>query len=550
MHASGGEVHDAGRMSIHPSKSAADLNAWLAAAAFVGLRWESPFTPCTGITAVFKQERVRFAGRAVFVAPWFPRMAAARKAIESGAVVEVVGADFEIALGGAVLPVQVLCTTDALAPIVYLHLPGDERAFAGSHTPYDTPHAKRDAFLFALAVERLLLRHAPSAGLDGPFIWAADWQCVPAMAREHQRRVTCLHLHNLYDEYLGGEARTLGYDHAPIFEGRSVLSAGFATADVVATVSRGFAEGVRRELLHTAIFAPHLQSEAYRIEAVENANFVELDARALKLAEALRADVAQGAARLAEAKEAARKKLPIRLRKKVGDKTLVVAMGRSATQKLHGVVVEAALRILKTELGARVFFVFATTASDRDDEVRQEVIAALAERHPDAVAFCPGRISFFAELMHAADLNVMASLWEPFGGAYEGTVLPVARAVDGLASQVRPLAPSPIVTEWVHPNPALPPTGWLFREPAEGSAQADLTSLLTSAVPSIRNATYAGMVDACTETLAAAIALHRQNPLQFAEMVGNALELQRGRSWSSYERMLELAAVARKKRGA
>jgi hypothetical protein len=149
--------------------------------------------------------------------------------------------------------------------------------------------------------------------------------------------------------------------------------------------------------------------------------------------------------------------------------------------------------------------------------------------------------------MRAADLNVMASLWEPFGGAYEGTVLPVARAIDGLASQIHADGPSELVTAITGPDPA-PPTGWLFREPLLPSAHADLTSLLTAAVPTTRNATFAGIVEACADTLASAIRLHQQSPLKFAELVRNALQLQRTRTWQTYDRMVELAAAARAQR--
>jgi glycogen synthase len=324
--------------------------------------------------------------------------------------------------------------------------------------------------------------------------------------------------------------------------------AGFESADVVATVSRGFAEGIRHELLHTAIFAPQLRHAAHRIQAVENANFVEPDAATASLADELAKDLPTGASKLATAKEAARKKLPPEIQKKLGKKTLIVSMGRAATQKLHCAVIEAADRLLQSDLAGSVFFVFASTNGDRDDQVRQDVIAAFAARHPEAAAAYSGRINFFADLMHAADLNVMASLWEPFGGAYEGTVLPVARAIDGLASQIHPRQPSALVAAMASHNSA-PPTGWLFREPHLPSAHADLNSLLTSAVPSIRNPTYAGIIAACATTLSEAVKLHQNAPLEFAEIVRNALQLQRSRTWKSYDRMLDLAAAARVARG-
>ncbi len=534
-------------MQTISTKTTADLSVLLSTATFIGLRWESPYTPCTGITAVFRQERKHFPG-AVFIAPWCGEMQSAKTAFTNGKVVPVPGADFEIQLGGQHVRVFVLMSADEAAPILYVSIPEDPRAFRGVQTPYDTPHTKRDSLLFALAVDALIGRYLP-VGPTSPFVWAADWQCVPAMARQYPYRATCLHLHNLYDEYLGDLARTEGYDHASELEHRSVLAAGFAMADVVATVSRGFAEGVRREMLHTAIFAPHLQAEAHRIESVENANFTELDAPTLRLADELKKDLVAGARALGEFKTAARAKLPVEIREKLKGRTLVVAMGRAATQKLHCVVVEAAARIAKSPLGKSAFFVFATTDGDRDDQVRQDVIAACAARHPDCVAAYSGRIHFFGELMHAADLNVMSSLWEPFGGAYEGAVLPVGRAIDGLASQIQPHRPSAYVASLTKHDPAVAATGWLFREPQLPSAYMDLNLLLTSAVPSIRNATYAAIADACTEAVSSAITTHQQAPQEFASLVRNALELQRGRTWKTYDRMVELVNAAKAKRG-
>ncbi len=309
---------------------------------FVGLRWESPYTPCTGITAVFKQERRLFAGPGLYLSPWCPEMEDAKKALAKGDVQPVPEAGFEIRVGDRATRVEVLMANQpSLAPILYVSLPDDPEAFRGRQTPYDTPHVKRDTFLFALAVGRLLQELA-----ERVFIWAADWQCVPAMARFHAKHVTCLHLHNLYDEYLADTAWDLRYDGGGTFQNRSALKAGFATADVVATVSQGFAAGIRTELLHTAIFAPHLQDEAGRIDYVENANFVELSADLRELRKEMARDLAAGAKRLKAIKAEARAELPPEISKRLGKKTLLVSMGRAASQKQHCVVVEAASHLL------------------------------------------------------------------------------------------------------------------------------------------------------------------------------------------------------------
>ncbi len=124
-----------------------------------------------------------------------------------------------------------------------------------------------------------------------------------------------------------------------------------------------------------------------------------------------------------------------------------------------------------------------------------------------------GRIPFFGNLMLAADLTVMASLWEPFGGAFEGIVLPVARAVDGLASQIPAYEPiNEAAATSAHWNGGKAPTGWLFREPQQPSAFDDLRSLLASAVPSIHNATYTAMTEACSEAIRSAVGVHQKQP--------------------------------------
>ena len=56
---------------------------------FFSLRWETDFTPCTGITAVVRQERRYFGNRGVMIAPWQARMPAASAALDQGHVVDL-----------------------------------------------------------------------------------------------------------------------------------------------------------------------------------------------------------------------------------------------------------------------------------------------------------------------------------------------------------------------------------------------------------------------------------------------------------------------------
>ena len=99
--------------------------------------WETEFTPCTGITAVVRQERRYFGGRGIMIAPWQSRMPAAKAALDQGRVVDL-ESPFSIAgpcADGA--QVRVLMTRpDELMPLIYLDVEG---AFQGLPTPYDTP---------------------------------------------------------------------------------------------------------------------------------------------------------------------------------------------------------------------------------------------------------------------------------------------------------------------------------------------------------------------------------------------------------------------------
>ena len=51
-------------------------------------------------------------------------------------------------------------------------------------------------------------------------------------------------------------------------------------------------------------------------------------------------------------------------------------------------------------------------------------------------------LNHYDTLMRAADYNAMTSLYEPHGGAFEGSVVPIVRLIDGLARQVNALEPT------------------------------------------------------------------------------------------------------------
>ena len=115
-------------MASHLATSAANLaqnseaaiRARFAKATFVMLRYETEFTPCTGITAVTKQERRSFA-EGIMIAPWCPLLTRERPSddpIENG---KVAATGWSFSIGNAISSAvcTVFITTDEWVPILY-----------------------------------------------------------------------------------------------------------------------------------------------------------------------------------------------------------------------------------------------------------------------------------------------------------------------------------------------------------------------------------------------------------------------------------------------
>lgn len=149
-------------------------------AQFFMLRYETEFTPCTGITAVSKQERRNF-NRGVMISPWCPKLErkeAKDDPLKNGKVqytdLQQINVNEKIC--------KILATTDGLAPIIFLEVKGH---FLGNKTPYDVlPTAlNEDVLYFGLAVNEFL----KNIGMKQQFIWGADWESVPALFLLHRR---------------------------------------------------------------------------------------------------------------------------------------------------------------------------------------------------------------------------------------------------------------------------------------------------------------------------------------------------------------------------
>ena len=516
------------------------VRAQFAQAQFAMLRWETEKTPCTGITAVSKQERRHFK-RGITIAPWCGELLRENPAddpLQNGQVRRT-GWTYEVAGKGC----EILATTDELPPILFIDIDG---RFRGKATPYDVPAEppeydrvatlKRDTLYFGLAVEKMFA----DAGSPNQFLWGADWESVPALLRLRDRHLVSLTLHNTFDECLGPQARAFAEftslcslrPGSP--QTQTALEIGLHAADVVTTVNRGFARGIRTEPLQREIMIRDLPVRLLdRVIGVNNAAFSPLSEDLVRLKDELEKNSSEGRAALFELKSMARKKLLKDHALDAGDRVILVSMGRRSAQKQHDVLVESVSGILDEDPSFPIFAVFATTHED-GGQLRLERMRALAEKFKSNVVCLDGRLPYYRELMAAADFNCLPSLYEPHGGAYEGTVVPIARAVDGLAEQICPLDPSedvrPISGVW-HSRGELP-TGFLFREsPTYSSSITNDLKALLSESPSPDNDLFRGMKDALSKVLRQAVQLRRHKPESYARLVCAALQKQGESSW-------------------
>jgi hypothetical protein len=512
---------------------------------FVALRYEGPHVECTGITAVVKQELRTFDQRGgVVIAPWSGRMVAARKALQTGQVVDT-GLTFPVETSYArPVNVRVLANTATRqAPLFYLAAEG---YFEGVESPYDTRSLNRDVLFFGLAVHALVERNIPPSC----WIWGADWQTVPAALLLHSRHRTALTLHNTFDSFLGDSLWQFDEPKYSIFRRYTALETALVHLDVITTVNRGYAYGLRNEVFHTQVMANHLQFGVHRIVGIDNANFVDPTSDELALADLIEHDSGKGLARLEQMQQDATAQLPAELAAKIRGKTLCIAMGRRSSQKLHDVVAEAVRIALTHEPDLPLFVFFATTHSDNGSPARLERIQRLCEEFPQNAGWSDGRVPYYPQLMKAGSYNLLCSLWEPHGGAFESTIVPIARAVDGLVTQINPLQRQGLAGQladlW-HP-PGTLPSGLTFREEPSETYADDLRELLERS-PASPNTTSRRMAQLLASTLIQAVQIRRHRPADYARMVLGAIRQQAKRSWlinfGGMQSLMELAGIRR-----
>ncbi len=529
-----------------------EVKKLVGSAQFVMLRYETEFTPCTGITAVTRQERRHFK-QGVILAPWCPHLRREKPQDDpllSGKV-QATGWAFNVFGRRG----EVLVSRDGLAPVVLLKVEG---RFQGIETPYDVPlpELREDTLYFGLAVTWLLTE----VGSVQQFIWGADWESVPALYLLRPDHPIALTLHNTFDECLENEVDTFGNifrafkaRNAADTGAKTALQIGLEIADVVTTVNRGFAYGMRNEPIQRVVMANHLQPLLSKVIGIDNGPFTTLSPELIALKDRLQTNFTVGAADLLSLKTVARTQLPVDIQEMAAGKVIVVSMGRRVAQKQHDLLVESARQILTQDPSFPLLVIFSTMHGDLGSPARFERMKMLQRSFPGNVVVTDGRLSYYAALMAAADFNAMPSLYEPHGGAFEGTVVPIARAIDGLAEQIcalRPVGQAAKINALWHSKDESP-SGLLFRE-AESRDQAQLESdlhELLSVSPSPDNQAFKDMCAALTATLLEAVELRQHQPETYARLVLAALAKQEGWSWQqNLQAMLDLITAARLKR--
>ncbi len=519
----------------------------VADAQYFMLRYETEFTPCTGITAVTKMERRHFS-RGVMISPWCPNMNGNQPVngvLRSGSVKNT-GWSFKLKDRLC----RVLVTADPFLPIFFVEIEG---CFQGIEDPYNVPLSDlhRDVLFYGLAVQKIL----KTLGRPDQFVWGADWESVPALSLARKNHLIALTIHNTFDECLEHESREFGSIYMSFYAHRrhsgmskTALEIGLSIADVVTTVNRGFAYGLLHEAVQTEVMANHLQHLLTRVVGIDNAAFSHPSELAVSLKKEKSPATRQKL--LFEGQYKARASLPDEIRQKINGKVLIVSMGRRVSQKLHDVVIEAARQILHESPDLPVFFFFPTKRGDVSSTERLERIEQLQNEFPENAWSLDGDCPFYPTLMQAADYNCMASLYEPHGGAYEGTVVPIARAIDGLAEQIcgyKPLGAARLINDLWHEKTENA-TGFLFREEPSTDVKklvSDLKELLASA-PSDENSLFKEIVASLKSVLMQAIRLRIEHPEQYEKLVNAAVHKQDAWTWEqNLEAILNLVEAVR-----
>ncbi|MFQ5570195.1 MAG: glycogen/starch synthase, partial [Rhodothermales bacterium] len=471
--------------------------------------------------------------------------------------------------------------------------------------PYRNPNnparLTEDALFFCTAVPIALaeLRKEKALPSSSLILHLQDWEtaCVAPALRQVPTApafssIRCvLTLHNPYDRYLSPAESPVVADlitHLGLRSDNVLAQTLPLVGKTLSTVSRNFAEELRRDPLHTHVFAPHLQKPLAQktLVGIDNGLFgtktfpfsrkarrdaektpsdfrtlqQEKRQRRLALADALDAEHRDPAATKEQAGESETWGAALELT----DPAMPVFLipGRDDPRQKGFDVVAEAIRHIPT---GRARYVFTPMPGD-EGLVGLRFLQDLAEERPGEVKVFPFRLppETFRALQRGSSFMVMASLYEPFGAATEAYLagMPVvARATGGLAQQVAPYRKDRYLSlhgQWLaarYHHRDQKPTGFLFREHAlrshdevqgwrhiaacgywhqnpKGDRIADRTGTLL----------FDAMVKSAAQALQDAIDLYSSDQRGYAEMIYNGFRLLERFSWKRtirhYRRLL------------
>jgi hypothetical protein len=429
-------------------------------------------------------------------------------------------------------------------PILFLALEG---FFAGEKSPYDTAELAGDTLAFAMAADALLGLALPNGG---PFIWAADWEMGPAVLLLGARHTTAMHLHNVYDQWLGGVLPQFSFPQAASLERDTALRAALGAADVTCAVNPGFADALHDPAwpVYTDVLAPHLQDVLGRVTAVTNGPFSEMRPAWIELMHAFTPDSHAAGRRYATCVGERRSTaLTPELRRLIMGRMIVLIGGRSVTQKLPEVAVAAARRTLERRR-LPVFFVFAYLPGDEFSARRHAELCVLRDDFPRDVLVLDDEPALYAAFLDVADAQVFSSAWEPHGSVFHGLSVPIAFG-EGPCAQIHSWRSRGRAVEWqarFHRKDEPRNGWWLYPEPVQpAEVTRENWRAIVSAPPEAGNGVYGAMVDQLHTALHQAVSCWSSDPIAFAGIVLAALRKQAAGDWAardSYGRMFELIA--------
>jgi len=531
---------------------------------FFMIRHETEFFPSAGITAVTKQERRNFTG-GMILAPYFPEME--EKKVKAGKQKSpIFPTGIQITAGK--YKGEIWITADkplpkdkTLIPIVYLYVDG---YFTSDTDPYysgkpnNNDLLKQDALVFGLAVKGFFdLIYGMGIRFNGKFINGADWESVPALFLVKDMLKTSITLHNIYDHCLKDYVDNMDeFKHTPLNSDLTVLQIALDELNVATCVNRIFEWGMLHEPFHTEVMAKHLHSRLGKVIGIDNGRFRNLSDKEQEILKALQQDLVreekQGEKKLFEYKNGFEDKLIIEVEKAdekripkrtitLKNKAVFVFSGRLVPQKLHDVSVAAVRKFLQTEGNKEKAVFFFPVMPGPNDGNRQRLLRELEEEFPENVVYnyaekCP----FYGELQIRADFNVLPSLYEPHGSAYDGFGIPLVNLLDGLLGQVHdPYAIGEAAkrTRMFHPTHEKASGLGFYASPPNNTSKSlhDLYEELNKEDGLSQytvNEIFRAMVDALRVAFDRAVKLHNDKT-RFAEMTCTALEKQAvGGDWS------------------